>query len=74
MKDELNKVQCVDDACQWEWSVKDSLFQTCKYITTCDNSGIILNPDKFHFAQDVVDFAGFEIESDYVKPSKHLHA
>ena len=73
MKDELNKVQCVDDTCQWEWSVKDSFFQTCKYITTCGNSGIILNPDKFHFAQDMGDFAGFEIGPGYVKPSKHLH-
>ena len=32
-----------------------------------------MNPDKFHFAQDMGDFAGFEIGPGYVKPSKHLH-
>ena len=26
VKDELNKVQCVDDTCQWEWSVRDCFF------------------------------------------------
>ena len=30
----------------------------------------MLNPEKFKFAQDVVEFAGFEITRDTVSPCK----
>jgi hypothetical protein len=34
----------------------------------CGRNGITLNPDKFDFAQDHVEFAGFEITEDSVRP------
>ena len=36
----------------------------------CGRNGITLHPDKFLFAQDTVEFAGFEITSDTVRPCK----
>ena len=45
------------------------------WIDTCGRNGIILNPDKFQFGQNRVEFAGFEITMDNVRPcEKYLRA
>lgn len=70
-----NKTKCVDDTLLWSDSIEHSFFQACKWLETCGNNGIILNPDKFVFAQDTVEFAGFEITPDSVRPcSRYLEA
>ena len=74
VEDLTSKVQCVDDTCQWSPSVEQCFFQTCEYLQRCAENGIILNPSKFQFAQEVVDFVGFEIGPDYVKPSKKFQS
>ena len=39
------------------------------------NAGVVLNPDKFRFAQKTVDFAGFRINPETVEPlPKYLDA
>ena len=65
-----NKCIIIDDACQYSWTDRDAFFECCRYLETCGNNGVVLNPKKFVYAQDVVDFAGYEIGPDYVKPSK----
>ena len=71
-----NKAQCMDDTCQWADGITEqekfrkNFFQTCEYLTTCGNNGVILNPTKFQFCQDTVDFVGFEVGPDYVRPSE----
>ena len=62
----LQKTKCVDDALLWRGGGKtdESFFQTCHCLEACGNNGITLNPDKFVFAQDYIEFAGFEITSD----------
>ena len=47
-----------------------SLPRCCNFLTRCGKSGITLNPDKFVFAQDTVQFAGFEIGPTTVKPAR----
>ena len=44
--------------------------ETCEYITHCGKHGVIFNPLKFHFGQDVADFAGLEITETEVRPSR----
>ena len=39
-------------------------------MSVCGRHGIPLDPEKFRFAQDIVDFAGFEITHDTVRPCK----
>ena len=63
-----NKTKCVDDALLWSDSIQDSFFQAVEWLDICGNSGITLNPDKFVFSQDTVDFAGFEITANSVRP------
>ena len=70
-----HKTKCVDDTLMWSDSIKESFFQACNWLETCGRNGIILNPDKFVFAQDTVEFAGFEITNDSVRPcSRYLNA
>lgn len=65
-----DKVKCVDDTLLWTNSIEASFHQTTKWLETCGNNGITLNPDKFTFANDSVEFAGFEISNTKVRPSK----
>ena len=64
-----NKVKCVDDTCMWADSIEGSFFQACEWLDLCGRNGITLNPRKFQFAQDTVDFAGLSITPTNVKPS-----
>jgi len=54
----------------WSDSIHDSFFQAAKWLDICGRNGITLNPDKFMFAQDTVEFAGFEITDDSVHPCR----
>ena len=64
-----NKVKCVDDTCMWADSIEAAFFQTCEWLHLCAQNGITLNPRKFQFAQDTVEFAGLTITPTNVKPS-----
>lgn len=44
------------------------LFQVAQWLDICGRNGITLNPEKFLFAQDTVDFADFEISPSSVRP------
>ena len=68
-----NKTKCVDDSLLWADTIEAAFFQTCEFLTLCGKNGITLNPAKFQFAEDVVEFAGFRITPTNVQPSdKHL--
>lgn len=70
-----DKTKCVDDVLLWADSIADSFFQAVNWLDTCGRNGITLNPDKFTFAEDTCEFAGFEITNDSVRPSqKYLRA
>lgn len=70
-----NKTKCVDDTILWTDDIEKSFFQACEFLTRCGENGIILNPTKFRFAEDTVEFAGFDITPTSVKPcAKYLQA
>ena len=69
------KTQCIDDALLWSESIEEAYHQATEWLHTCALNGITLNPRKFRFAQDEVDFAGFTITPSEVRPSqKYLEA
>ena len=59
---------CVDDALLHSKDLTTS--SAVEWIDTCGRHGVTLNPDKFVFGQDTVEFAGFEITTDNVPPCK----
>ena len=65
-----NKTKCVDDTLLWSETIEESFFHAANWLDTCSRHGITLNPDKFSFAKDKVEFAGFEITNDTVRPCK----
>lgn len=62
------KVQCIDDACLWDSNLKEAFFHAVDWLDTCAQHGITLNPEKFVFGAPTVEFAGFEITPDSVRP------
>ena len=65
-----HKTKCIDDVGMWAPTIiEDAFFQTCKWMDICGRHSITQNPEKFHFAKDTVEFAGFEITSTNIRPS-----
>jgi hypothetical protein len=70
-----NQVKCVDDTCMWSNSIEEAFFQACDWLDLCARNGITLNPRKFQFAQDTVEFAGLSVTPTSICPSeKFLNA
>ena len=70
-----NKTKCIDDTLLWADDLQKSFFQAVDWLDLCGHNGIILNPDKFVFGADTVEFAGFEITPSNVRPcKKYLNA
>lgn len=65
-----NKTKCVDDTLLWEEDMEKAFIQTCEFLSLCGQNGITLNPHKFQFAEECVEFAGFQITPTNVQPSK----
>ena len=66
--DVKNMVKCIDDTLLWADNIQDNFEQTIQYLDLCGRNGIVLNPKKFTFAADEVEFAGFEITMTNVRP------
>ena len=52
----------------WSEDIAQAFTDAANWLTLCGANGITLNPEKFVFAQDTVQFAGFEIGLTTVKP------
>ena len=68
--DVARKSKCVDDVIMWDndESIADHWWRIIDYLILVGSNGIILNPKKFQFCQREVNFAGFLITQDDVKP------
>ena len=66
------KTRCIDDTILWDESLEASFWHTMEYISHCASNGIVFNPQKFHFAEKEVDFAGFRITEDGMKPTQKM--
>ena len=67
-----DKTKCVDDSLLWSKDVEASFKQACEFLTHCSRNGIVFNPSKFQFCQEEVEFAGFVIGRDFVKPAQKI--
>ena len=66
------KRKCIDDSLLYDESTEDAFWHTVDYIIHCHKNGVIFNWKKFRFAMDEVDFAGFTITTDGIKPTKQM--
>ena len=65
----------IDDTLLHSKDIESSFHHVAKYLTLVGKNGIILNPDKFNFAEDEVDWAGIRVTKDKCKPlDTHVEA
>ena len=64
------KSKCVNDVIMWDNDdgPSDHRWRVINYLILVGSNRIILNPKKFQFCQREVEFAGFSITKDDVKP------
>ena len=67
-----NKTKCIDDTLLWADNIEQAFWQAVQWLDTYGRNGITQNPDKFVFAKDTVEFAGFEISPTSVKPCSNV--
>ncbi len=61
--------RCVDDdTLYYDECLEAHWWRTIDLLILLGSSGVVLNPDKFRFAQKTVEFAGFRISSDGIQP------
>ena len=64
--------RCVDDTLLYDNTIEEQFHRTCQFLDRCGSNGIILNPKKFQFAMEEVDFVGFTISTTGVRPPTPL--
>ena len=69
------KERCVDDTIHYDSDLVQHWWRTIDLLTRVGRAGIVLNPDKFQFAEKSVDFAGFRVSDTTIEPlPKYLDA
>ena len=58
----------IDDTLLYEDNVEKAFHQVGEYLSLVGRNDIVLNPDKFEFAQDEVSWAGVRLTADKVEP------
>ena len=66
---ENDRETIIDDTVLFIKDMETSFFRVCKMLSHCNENGIVFNPDKFHFAEEEVEFAGFVITMDGIRPT-----
>ena len=62
----------MDDGLLYDQTSEDNFYHTFDYLKLCGDNGITFNVDKFQFCQKEVEFAGFRVTEDGVKPSRQI--
>jgi len=70
IRDIERKTKCVDDTLMWDDDLTEHWWRMIDFLILLGDNGVILNQDKFQFAQRTVDFAKFQISERSIKPSQ----
>ena len=60
--------RCVDDTIFYDKDLVEHWWRTIDFLILLGNAGIVLNPSKFQFSNQDVDFAGFRITNQIIEP------
>ena len=61
--------KCVDDSLLYDADIATNFQRVCEFLTTCSEHGCIFNADKFQFGEQTVNFLGFTITSETIRPT-----
>ena len=62
----------MDDSLLWDQTIADQFFSVCKYLSHTGNHGIIQNIKKFKFCRREIEFVGFTILEDGIRPNDEM--
>ena len=66
------KARCVDDSLLYDDTIEAAFWHTFDYIKLCADNGIVFNKEKFVFARDEVEVAGFEVTEEGFRPPARI--
>ena len=67
-----NHVKCVDDSMIWGDDIEANFESNCAFLDKCSLGGIVFNPKKFVFAEEEVDYLGFRLTKEGLKPTSEF--
>ena len=62
------KERCVDDTVFYDSDLEEHWWRTIDFLMLVGRSGIVLNPEKFQFARETIEFAGFRVSQESIEP------
>ena len=72
IRDLNNKKKCVDDVAGWAATLHDLFKDTCEFLEVTGRHGIVQNPEKFVWGVQELEFLGFWLGKDGVKPTEEM--
>ena len=70
IRDLQRKQKCVDDVCGLAGSLEQLFWDTVEFLEITGKHGIIQNPGKFVWGQRELEFVGFWLTADGIKPTE----
>ena len=67
--DESDSEKIIDDIIQWSDTLEQAFNRICSILSHCNQNGMVFSPEKFEFAKETVEFAGFKITMEGIKPT-----
>ena len=64
------KKKCVDDVVGWAESLTELFWDSIDFFDVTGNYGIVQNPKKFCWGRRELEFVGFWLKSDGVRPTE----
>ena len=65
-------MRCIDDGLLYDDDIESAFWHTFDHIKLCADNGIVFNKEKFKFARETVEFAGFEVTMEGYRPSARI--
>ena len=62
--------RCIDDTLLYDTTIESAFKRACDFLDKCGENGVILNPAKFQFAQNDVEYLGFNVTAKGVQPTE----
>ena len=69
-----NHKTCVDDSVIYDDTIEENFYRVCQFLEKAARGGCTFNPKKFQFGSHDVDFLGFKVTGDGVKPTEEFLA
>ena len=71
---EPRMVRCIDDSLLWDPAddIAAAFWHAFDYIKLCADNGVVFNQEKFVFAEESVEFAGFNVHMEGVRPPQKI--